>query len=234
MYHPRKENACYDTTEWDELQKKYGNLDTELGSDRYLKDLEEETRAIGDLLKKQEKEEERRWNQRAMEMGDEDDEADEDEQTFMENYRQRRLEEMKAAAKAAKFGEVYNISADSFRQEVTDAATESLFVVVYLYRDGRADCELVNEMLTEMAKKNPNTKFTRIYYSNAIPNYPEAHLPTILVYHKHDIVKQIVTLREFGGYERMAKPDGKKLLAKALRSVGALQPLEEDEEEDGE
>ena len=85
----RKENACYDTTEWDELQKKYGNLDTELGSDRYLKDLEEETRAIGDVLKKQEKEEETRWNQRAMEMGDEDDEADEDEQTFMENYRLR-------------------------------------------------------------------------------------------------------------------------------------------------
>ena len=53
-------------------------------------------------------------------------------------------------------------------QEVTDAATESLFVVVYLYRDGRADCELVNDMLTEMAKRNPNTKFTRIYYSNAV------------------------------------------------------------------
>lgn len=36
MYHPRKENPAYDTTEWDEQQQKHGNLEgVELGHDRF-------------------------------------------------------------------------------------------------------------------------------------------------------------------------------------------------------
>jgi len=43
---------------------------------------------------------------------------EQDEARFMQEYRQRRIAEMQARAKAARFGAVLDISADSFRQDV--------------------------------------------------------------------------------------------------------------------
>ena len=43
---------------------------------------------------------------------------EQDEAGFMQEYRQRRIAEMQARAKAARFGAVLDISADSFRQDV--------------------------------------------------------------------------------------------------------------------
>ena len=51
---------------------------------------------------------------------------------------------------------------------MTDVAEGDVRVVVHLYRDGRGDCELLQRLLAALAAANPQTKFTRIVYSNAV------------------------------------------------------------------
>ena len=77
------------------------------------------------------------------------------------------------------FSGVLDIAADSFKREVTDAADDNHFVVVHLYDDGREDCTLVDIWMRELCSEHPRVKFTRIFFSNAIPNYPAANLPTV-------------------------------------------------------
>jgi hypothetical protein len=52
--------------------------------------------------------------------------------------------------------------------------------------------------MQQLSQHHPKTKFTRIFFSNAIPNYPERNLPTVLVYFKHDIVWRMVTMMQLG------------------------------------
>jgi hypothetical protein len=65
-------------------------------------------------------------------------------------------------------------------------------------RDGRPDCDLVDSWMQQLSQTHPKTKFTRIYFSNAIPKYPERNLPTVLVYRNHDIVWKMVTMMQLG------------------------------------
>jgi len=88
--------------------------------------------------------------------------------------------------------------------------------VVHLYNDGREDCALVDHWMRELANENHRVKFTRILFSNAIPNYPEANLPTVLAYHKHDIVWSMVTMSALAPLELLTKENGKKLFLHAL------------------
>ena len=56
-------------------------------------------------------------------------------------------------------------------QEVTDVADGEARVVVLLFKDGREDCDLLYRLLLRLAQKNPQTKFTRIFYSNAVRSW---------------------------------------------------------------
>ena len=53
-------------------------------------------------------------------------------------------------------------------------------------------CRLLHERMVEMARKYPMLKFVRIRGKDCIPNYPDKHLPTLLVYHQGTMVKQWV------------------------------------------
>ena len=130
-------------------------------------------------------------------------------------------------AKKAKFGDVIELSTDAFRQEVTDAADGELRVVVHLYCDNTPECQVVDTLLRLVARRHPRTKFARIFYLSAIANYPLANLPTILVYHKHDIALSIVTLRQLGGLEALSGAHAERILTAALSTCGAVPPMDE-------
>jgi len=252
MYHPRRENpvvrasrprsarpcSCplaealmcmhaqaYDTTEWDELQQRHGNLPgVETGRDRLLAAEAAEKQALQEIEDEQAARADRVWEERALH-GDLDD-VDEEEERFMLEYREQRMAEMRNEAKRAKFGHVLDISADSFRQEVTDAADDDLRVVVHLYADNTPECQVVDQLLASLAKAHPHTKFARIFFRNAIPNYPPSNLPTILVYHQHDIALSIVTLRQLGGLHALSSANGARIMCAALSTCGAVPPLD--------
>ena len=60
-------------------------------------------------------------------------------------------------------------------------------------------CKLMNQHLSALASKFPQTKFLRSVSSVCIPNYPDKNLPTVFVYFESDMKKQFVGPLAFGG-----------------------------------
>ncbi|CAI5968560.1 unnamed protein product [Closterium sp. NIES-64] len=135
----------------------------------------------------------------------------------------RRVAELRAAAARPRYGGVERITGPDFVREVTEAS-QSVWVVVHLFRDSiisnchselarshpqtkfvhivRTDvaaCSIISNCLSELARSHPQTKFVRIVSTECIPNYPDAHLPTLLVYHKGALKATLAGMHQFGG-----------------------------------
>jgi phosducin len=97
---------------------------------------------------------------------------------------------MREARAKARFGYVKPISAPDYKSEVDGG--EGVFVVVFLFKEGVKGCHMMDERLRALAVRFPMTKFVKIVSTEAIPNYPDRHLPTLLIYKEGDMKKQIV------------------------------------------
>jgi len=64
----------------------------------------------------------------------------------------------------------------------------------------------VNHALSQLAKKFKATKFLRIVATDAIPNYPDKNVPTLLVYFEGNPRANIVGVSSMGGMD--LKADG--------------------------
>lgn len=106
------------------------------------------------------------------------------------------MAEMKAQLSREKYGRVYPISKPDYTREVTEASMNS-HVVVCLYQEYLMECKLLNKILDRIAEKHPSVKFCRIIADLCIPHYPDKNVPTILVYDKGDLKKQIIGISEF-------------------------------------
>ena len=148
---------------------------------------------------------------------DELDELEEEEYAdsrMIDSYRQQRLEELKAIAKRNKFGQLMEFSRSEFVKEVTEASKES-WVIVLLYKDHIPDSKKLLEVMFQLAKKHPATKFLRIVSDNCIENYPDKNVPTIFLY--RDGVVQgppIIGLALFGGIKETTLATVEWVLAK--------------------
>jgi hypothetical protein len=80
------------------------------------------------------------------------------------------------------------------------------------------ESRVLSELWRKAAAEYGDIKFCEIRGDMAIEGYPDRNCPTILVYHKGDIVKQVVTLMTLGGV-RM----GMREIDKLLIDVGAIQ-----------
>lgn len=49
----------------------------------------------------------------------------------------------------------------------------------------------------QVAQEHTTTKFLKIVSTEAIPNYPDANLPTLLVYHNGSVKETIVGMSQF-------------------------------------
>lgn len=169
-------------------------------------------------------------------------EDDEDEE-FLEFYKQKRIAEMTKLQERSKFGDVYHVSKPEYNREVTDASmgtpkpkkseylddpneddyhkseseSEGVYVFVHLSLESKLQSRILSHLFQVTAPKFSEVKFVEIQGNRAIENYPDANCPTLLVYHKGDVLKNIVTLLELGGNDTNAK-DFEKLMVK----VGAV------------
>uniref|UniRef100_A0A2C9JUC4 Phosducin domain-containing protein n=1 Tax=Biomphalaria glabrata TaxID=6526 RepID=A0A2C9JUC4_BIOGL len=132
------------------------------------------------------------------ELNEREDDIDEEEERIFEEYRRQRLAEMKKAYTNARYGEVVEISKADYVSQVNNAG-EGVWVVLHIYKDGIPICKLVNNFLTNLARKCPQTKFLRSISSVCIPNYPDKNLPTVFVYFEGDLKKQWIGPFAFGG-----------------------------------
>lgn len=152
-------------------------------------------------------------------LSDLDDLEDLEDETFLEQYRQKRLQELSALQKKSTHGAVYPISKPDYSREVTDASQTSPVLVNLTSSEGNTNVEsrVLSDLWRQAAREYGEVKFCEMRADKAIENYPERNTPTILVYSKGDIAKQVVTLATVGGV-RMNMLDLDKLLVE----VGAV------------
>ncbi|GAV04142.1 hypothetical protein RvY_14466-1 [Ramazzottius varieornatus] len=129
---------------------------------------------------------------------DELDDFEDDDPEIFEEYKRRRIAEMKEAASMRKFGDVTEISGVDFVQEVNKAG-EGIWVVLHLYKQGIPLCALINRHLTGLAYKFPHVKFLKSIATTCVPNFPDSSLPAIFLYYEGDLRRQLVGALEFGG-----------------------------------
>ena len=132
---------------------------------------------------------------------DELDELEDDEdEAFLEQYRQKRMQELNNLTKKAIHGTVYPISKPEYSREVTEASHKGpVFVNLTASMGTNVESRVLSELWRQAAKEYGDIKFCEIRADKAIENYPDRNCPTILVYKNGDIVKQVVTLMTLGG-----------------------------------
>jgi len=64
-----------------------------------------------------------------------DELEDEEDERVLEEYRRKRIAELKELANKCKYGEVQEISAEDYVKEVNNAG-EDIWVVLHLYKSG--------------------------------------------------------------------------------------------------
>ncbi|KAF7140313.1 hypothetical protein RHSIM_Rhsim06G0126200 [Rhododendron simsii] len=191
------------STQWDDIQRKLGNLPpkpppfkpppftpSEGSQDSKPKDKS----WIDDKTEDQ--------------LEDLEDDPNLDDDRFLEEYRKKRLAEMREVAKVRRYGSVIPISGSDFVREVSQAP-EDVWVVVILYKDGYPECGLLLQCLEDLATKYPGTKFVKIISTDCIPNYPDRNLPTLLVYNNGAVKGNYAGLHSFG---RRCTPEGVALV----------------------
>jgi hypothetical protein len=131
---------------------------------------------------------------------DELDELEDDEDdAFLEQYRQKRMAELSNLQKKSIHGSVYPISKPEYQREITEASNNGPVFVNLTSAAGNVESRILSELWRQAAREYGDIKFCEIRANQAIENYPDRNCPTILVYNKGDIVKQIVTLMTLGG-----------------------------------
>ncbi|XP_053613593.1 viral IAP-associated factor homolog [Plodia interpunctella] len=127
-----------------------------------------------------------------------DELEDSEDEAVLEEYRRKRIAELKRLSEKPRFGDVREVSGQDYVQEVNKAG-EGIWVVIHLYKQGIQQCALVNQHMRALAQKYPYTKFLRAFYQTCIPNYPERNLPSVFVYFEGDMKKQFVGPHELRG-----------------------------------
>uniref|UniRef100_T1INB7 Phosducin domain-containing protein n=1 Tax=Strigamia maritima TaxID=126957 RepID=T1INB7_STRMM len=124
-------------------------------------------------------------------------EDEEDEKVILE-YRMKRIREMTDFSKRANYGDVREISAVDYVDEVNKAG-DGVWVVLHLYKQGVPLCKLINQFLEQLAMQHPATKFLKSISTTCVPNYSDKNLPTIFIYFEGNMKKQFIGPFAFGG-----------------------------------
>lgn len=127
-----------------------------------------------------------------------DELEDEEEERVLEQYRRQRMAEIQALQAKSRFGDVREISAQDYVQEVNKAG-EGIMVVLHLYKQGIPLCALLNQYMSALAAKFPTVKFLKSISTTCIPNYPDKNLPTIFVYYNGEMKTQLAGPMQFRG-----------------------------------
>ncbi|XP_021677704.2 uncharacterized protein LOC110662868 [Hevea brasiliensis] len=195
------------STQWDDIQIKLGNLPPKPPA---FKPPSFTPAPDEDSIPK-----DKSWIDEKTEEELEDLEDDLNDDRFLEEYRKKRIAEMREAAKISRFGSMIPISGSDFIREVTEASHD-VWVVVILYKDGYQECGVLLRCLEELATRYPATKFVKIISTDCIPNYPDRNLPTMLVYNNGAVKANYVGLHSFG---RRCTPEGVALVLCQLGPV---------------
>lgn len=120
-----------------------------------------------------------------------------DDDLFLDEYRQKRIQEIKAMTTGHNdnhpYGQVMLISRQDWTRQVNDASQTTWVVVSLTCSDtDRTGC--MDMTMQQLAAKFDTIKFVIIPYHHAIANWPEEHLPTLFLYRYGTMQHQLVSL----------------------------------------
>jgi hypothetical protein len=121
-----------------------------------------------------------------------------DDSRMLEEFRAKRIAEMKQKAVQNRFGDYCEISKDEYLREVTEASKSS-WVVIHLYQDSILGCNLVDEAILQLAPKFKFVKFLKIRSTMAVENWPTSRLPALFLYRDGELKHQVIGIDELGG-----------------------------------
>ncbi len=143
---------------------------------------------------------------------------DDEDEDFLESYRQKRMAELSSTTQASIYNQVYHLQKPEYSKDVTEASHKAYVLVLLTSSQGtNTESRVLMEIWTIVSKRFGDVKFCQICADLCIEGYPDKNTPTVLVYKDGDIKKQLVTLRELGGVRTTAQ-DVERLLV----DVGAV------------
>eukprot|EP00795_Rhopilema_esculentum_P008048 gene8048-13962_t len=114
-----------------------------------------------------------------------DEKEDDEDDRVLQQIRLQRMAELKEKQNSAKFGDIREISANEYVEQVTNAG-EGIWI---------------NKFLVQLSRKFQATKFLKSVSTNCIKNYPDKNVPTIFIYCGGNLKGQFVGPHVFGGMD---------------------------------
>lgn len=122
-----------------------------------------------------------------------------DDEAELDEIRAKRLAELRlGAAGEPRFGAVAPLAVADYAAEVNEAG-EGVGVVVFLHKERHYLSGFTLVLLEKLARRFGDVKFLRIPHTECIPDYPDANLPTLLLYRDDELLGQCVGAAAFGG-----------------------------------
>ena len=161
--------ANHVTTEWEDIHVKLGNYlprEKEESNDEIQKIAIESIQNYDPL--------ENKTLEQLKELEDEEDDE------ILQQYKAKRLAEMKEFASKPKFGKVYELRKHEYIAEVTNAPKD-VYVVLHLYQTYKEDSKVMMKIFDYLAKKYVLVKFMQIVATNCIENFSDSNVPAIII-----------------------------------------------------
>ncbi|CAD6502111.1 BgTH12-02352 [Blumeria graminis f. sp. triticale] len=119
------------------------------------------------------------------------------DESILQEYRKKRIEQLALLRKKSIHGTVYPINKQEYTREVTDASLKT--PVLVLLTSANTESRAVMEIWPQIASEYGEVKFCQIRADMAIEGYPDRNCPTIIIYKDGNIVRQVVALTHLGG-----------------------------------
>jgi len=144
----------------------------------------------------------------------EDDEDDD----FLEIYRQKRMQELATITAASNYNQVYPMQKPDYARDVTEESKKAyVFVLLTSSLGTNTESAMLINFWRDLAARFGDVKFCQMRADLCIEGYPERNTPTVLIYKDGEIKKQLVTLRELRGKETKVED-----VEKVFVDVGAV------------
>ncbi|RNF19698.1 uncharacterized protein Tco025E_04000 [Trypanosoma conorhini] len=155
---------------------------------------------------------------------------DDDDDEALLAFRRKRLAELQKEQEAQRFGVLRHVSGSDYMAEVTEASAAH-WVVALLIKPGHSDCETLLSVMRVVAQRRRSVKFLSMISTEAIKNFPERHLPCVLLYNKKRLQQQLTELTPWRAKNKLLSVDS---VERALHRYGVLAGEEFDAEEEEE
>lgn len=119
----------------------------------------------------------------------------------MRRYRTQRLAELRRETHG-QFGTVRHLQASEYKREI-NLAGDRIWVVLALHADDPASRRLLRAF-DILASRHASVKFAAMVDCEAMPGYPAANCPTIVVYNSDELLGQFIGARAVGIQPREA------------------------------